>query len=726
LPSYIWIAFTLPEITHRIRKEGDIAAQVIRCCVSVLIVNKILADVNARTEPISNAELACLSTILDTQSRDVELLLDQPGAVALANMISFIFDEVFTLFPDKIPSDVLDLVRKTLHILSQFLPTQERPLNRPIPIANGSDGEFERTLLSGLHSLLITCIQMATPLVEEVRTSCLRMCLKGLWYFGRASTQLEKLVPLPSHICIASYDPEVNRHIGEHPDLTVRVVGHCVRVLTIIQLAAHINSCTDPISDAKLVTENPGMELHLSRPNAVTFALANMISFMVDEVGVLVTDTVPQDILDVMQETCCFISLALPAHNLHLARAVTIIDGSNAEKFERILLSSLHDLLNACIQMTSLLREVVCTSSLRVCLKGLWYFGREVNRLGNSVPLPPHIRMAFSDPEVTRYMRKHPDITVRVIGHCVGALVVTKLAATINSCTDPITDEELACLSASLGPESCDETLFLRQPGIVAHMNMISLTFNTLVADIIPPDVLDLVQQTFGILSHSLPIQENTKLQLDQPAQPILMIDGSDGQFERVLLSRLLHLHELCLQYPPLFDGDVHNSCLRICVKGLWYFGLAFNRLGNAVPLQPAFTNPRMVYTPFNPSDPAPGQMAHCLRALVINKLAADLNSRDVPINDVELTYLSAILDTKKHDVMLLLSHQGIIQLVNLVSLVLDDIFDLPLCELASDVLDVLSQTLGILSQAIPTQLSAEMQLDTLMDVSTGRSKLNL
>jgi hypothetical protein len=744
LPSYFPNTL-IPEIT-RVQAEADSGVRVIGRCFGALIVSKILADTNERTEPISNAELACLSTILNTQSRDVELLLDQPGAVALANMISFMIDDVCTFFTDTIPSDVLDIVQQTLGILSQPLLVQERSelqLDHRTTIINGSDGKFEHTLLSSLHNLFITCFQPSSPLVEATSTLYLRTYLKGLWYFGRASHRLENSVPLPSHIHIAFSDPIVNRYIREHPDLNVRVIGHCVRVLITIRLAVNINSHTDHISDAELTClstistifdiESHNVRFFVRQPGAV--ALANMILFVFDEIDKLGATKIPPDVLDVVQKTFQTISLALPVQetaNVHPAEPITTIDGSDAGNIESILLSSFYDLLNTSIEMASPLTGELeeRTRCLRMCLKGLWRLGRMLNQLENSALTQSIIRIAFSNQEVTRRIREHPYLAVRVIGQCIGVLVVNELGADINSRADPITDMELACLAANLGPENCDVTLFLTQPATVALANMIALTLGdhggTIVTKEIPSDVLVMVQQTFSVLSDALSAREKNKLQL---AQPIPIIDGSDGQFERFLLSRLLHLHELCLQYPPLFDGDVHDSCLRICTKGLWYFARAFNRFGNAVPLPHPFTNPQMVYTPFNPSDPAPGQIAHCVAALVVNKLGADINSGNIPISDVELTYLSAILDTKRDGVIILLSHPGAIQFANLVFLVLDDIYDTPFWNQTLDVLDVLSQTFSILLESLPAQLDEEPEMrldltDTLKDVSKGQFEL--
>ncbi len=119
LPSYVSIAFTHTETTPHIREEGDVAAHVIRRCIGALVVNKLVADINARTPPVNDAELACLSAILGTNSQDVTLLLSHPGAIQLANIVFLMLDDIYDNPSWSPTSDVLDVVRQTFGILSQ-------------------------------------------------------------------------------------------------------------------------------------------------------------------------------------------------------------------------------------------------------------------------------------------------------------------------------------------------------------------------------------------------------------------------------------------------------------------------------------------------------------------------------------------------------------------------------------------------------------------------------
>ncbi len=141
-PSYIYIAVTHPEITRRIRERYDRTVYVISRCVSALVVNKLAAEINARTLPVNDAELACLSAILDTDSQDVTLLLSHPGAIQLANILFLASDDVFYSFSWSPTSDV-DVVRQTFSIISQAQLDAEMRLDLTDAFMDVSKGQCE-------------------------------------------------------------------------------------------------------------------------------------------------------------------------------------------------------------------------------------------------------------------------------------------------------------------------------------------------------------------------------------------------------------------------------------------------------------------------------------------------------------------------------------------------------------------------------------------------------
>jgi hypothetical protein len=167
-------------------------------------------------------------------------------------------------------------------------------------------------------------------------------------------------------------------------------------------------------------------------------------------------------------------------------------------------------------------------------MKNLWNFARAYNERGNSAPLPSYFFIALTNPEVTRRIRAQRDPAISVIGRCVEALIVNKLAVDITSRTDPIRNVELECLSAILGIKSDDVMLLLSHPGAIEFTNIVFLARASIdsFASTMPSNVLDVVQQTSSALSQTLPeLKAETRL-----SQTDTLMNVSDGQCELVLL----------------------------------------------------------------------------------------------------------------------------------------------------------------------------------------------
>ena len=400
---------------------------------------------------------------------------------------------------------------------------------------------------------------------------------------------------------------------------------------------------------------------------------------------------------------------------------------SHQPNTDPILGSRLCDLLKTCIPETSILDEKIRRNRLRICMKCLWSFAKAYNEPGFPQRLPSYFTDALASPEITRRVQDEEDSSVRVIGRCFGALIVNKLAADLESRADPISDGELVCLSAILGTESQAVKLLLRQPGAVAIANMISFTFGKIggaVTDMVPLGVLDVVQQTFRTLSRAASSEQNAEVHLDHP---ISIIDGSDGMFEHILLYRLLDLLKACILVPSPLPVEGRSIRLRMCLKGLWYFGQAYNNLGSSVPLSSdiyvtlsSSEMTRCIRRIREQYDLEVCVVGRCVEALVVNKLAAEIQSRDDPASDDELACLSAILGTKSDDVMLLLRHPGAIEFTDIAFLAWA-ISRVPAsARVTSDVPPMVQQTFGILSQALPAELRLLDPTDTLMNVSEG------
>jgi hypothetical protein len=175
---------------------------------------------------------------------------------------------------------------------------------------------------------------------------------------------------------------------------------------------------------------------------------------------------------------------------------------------------------------------------LHICMKSLWHFTRAYNEHGNSVPLPPYICIAFTNPEMTRRIYQDADLATQAILCCVGALVVNNLAANINSRKVSPSDAELACLSAILATQRHDTILLLEHPSAIELTNMVFLALNGIYStlDLLPPDVRALVQRTFGILSQVLPLNLNAGVKLNQTDT---LTQVSDGQCTHIRWSCL-------------------------------------------------------------------------------------------------------------------------------------------------------------------------------------------
>lgn len=169
---------------------------------------------------------------------------------------------------------------------------------------------------------------------------------------------------------------------------------------------------------------------------------------------------------------------------------------------------------------------------LGICLENLWHFTRGYIERGSSTPLPSYVLVAFAHQKLTRRLRKGGNIASRVIGSCVGALVVSKLATAPNL----VNDAELECLSAILGIQGADVKLLLNHPGAVQFASMIFLVSDDIYDAFWNPtsDVLDIIQQTFSILSQALPTQLDASMQLDLTDS---LMDVSKGWFQLILWS---------------------------------------------------------------------------------------------------------------------------------------------------------------------------------------------
>ena len=313
LPSYIYIAFTHPGVTHCILEKGGPSALVIRRCVGALVVYKLAADIYSREVPVSDAELACLSTILDSESRDVRLCLTEPVTVDLVNAALLAFSHAGSLKSNDVSFDARYVLQQTLSILSQALPAQENTEPRPdqmVALSNISDDWFERTIVSRFHGFLKICAPGASPLMEDVRTACLRLFLKTLWHFGKAYHDTSDRLPLYFPLILAS--PDIIHQSENEQDPAVRLTGCFFGALIVSKL---VDTLKSPVSrdghdqDAELACISailgPGYRYDLLTAHQLrTINFRRVLSLMLVEIDTLFTvKGWPEDILNTAQLT---------------------------------------------------------------------------------------------------------------------------------------------------------------------------------------------------------------------------------------------------------------------------------------------------------------------------------------------------------------------------------------------------------------------------------------
>ena len=83
---------------------------------------------------------------------------------------------------------------------------------------------------------------------ETTRKHRLRVCLKCLWYFGRAYNQPGVFQPLPSYFS-KSLIPEIVRLVQAEKDTIVRVMRRCVIAVVVNKVVEDHKSGSIPLDD---------------------------------------------------------------------------------------------------------------------------------------------------------------------------------------------------------------------------------------------------------------------------------------------------------------------------------------------------------------------------------------------------------------------------------------------------------------------------------------------
>ena len=334
-----------------------LATGVMGRCIEALVVKELLTGVKPSynsSGQIRNNRLAWLSAILDTEIDDVTRCLDCAGAVELATMVSLAFGDVGPLNINALPSDVRDVAQQTLIFLSQ---TAELHLDQPLSQFNISDAKFDGIIVTGFHKLLQMCKPHTSPLPAEVHRSCLRMCLKSLWYCAQAYHRPGISKPLPSYFPSTFASPEIIHLIWDQ-DPVSRAVGRCFSALVVMKMDVrsrsdhyfysddddHWKRCLDSVL-YNLSGIRPLKWVFRSRlkfPGILELLLVVSFASAQNDLDILATadtDSVPSYALDVIQQTFSILSRALPAINtvLELDQMYSQANVSSDSKCEVIL-----------------------------------------------------------------------------------------------------------------------------------------------------------------------------------------------------------------------------------------------------------------------------------------------------------------------------------------------------------------------------------------------------
>ena len=367
LPSYVLFAIASPALTHRLRTAWGPTTVMWRC-VGALAVKELLTGVKPGPNlsvRFRNDRFAWLSAILDTESDDVKLCLECPGAVELATMLSLAVGDVGRLAINELPSDVRDVAQQTLTVLSQ---TAELHLDQPISRLSISDAKFDWIIVSGFQKLLLMCERSTSPLPFEVRRSCLRICVKSMWYCAQAYHRPGTSKPLPSYFPNILACAKITEPLKDEQDPVSRVVGRCFRSLVTMKLVADLRSRSDPYvqanDDEVLCLAAAFYEEDFTKSNPLdensqkygqwayhfrsklrssgAIELLNVVFFACDDSSLLPADTerVPSYALDIIRQTFNILSRALPAEmntELELDQMYSHASVSSDSKSELIL-----------------------------------------------------------------------------------------------------------------------------------------------------------------------------------------------------------------------------------------------------------------------------------------------------------------------------------------------------------------------------------------------------
>ncbi|KAI9447508.1 hypothetical protein H4582DRAFT_1894301 [Lactarius indigo] len=456
-----------PEIAHRLHSEVDPIIRVIWRCFSSLVVNRLAT----KFDPLGDRELAFISAIIGP---GVQKTIHRPGnlkpgaAIQLVNVINLASNILGSLVVNTVPSEVQHMVRQTISTLAQAIPAEFKYLDQAGALMNIPDSTpIKSVVVSIFRDLLKTCTLRTLPLSEDDQADYLKICLESLCNLGQRlhwQRRIDSQPSGPEFLDLAS--SEITLHIRTEKDEACRVIGRCIEALVVNHLAARTDS-TVQISDealgrisAILGTENRDLRFLLGRLGTVE--LPNVFSLLFSEIDFLFSDSIPSDVLDMIEGTLIALSPAVLAE-------------LNAELMNPEPTDVSEKLPNSRHRPRS--PEPVDTHP-RTCLKYLWHCARAYNRLGAEMPLPSFVRITLANPGITWRTGAARDVGARVIGRCFGALIINKLVDDFKprtSLSSGVYDAELACISSILDTRPGEILRWPQPSAVIKLLNVVSL-----------------------------------------------------------------------------------------------------------------------------------------------------------------------------------------------------------------------------------------------------------
>jgi hypothetical protein len=243
--------------------------------------------------------------------------------------------------------------------------------------------------------------------------------------------------------------------------------------------------------------------------------------------------------------------------------------------------------------------------------------------------------------------------------------------------------------------------------------------FNFLATDpAVPSPALNVIPQTFSILTRALPAEISTDTGLDQMDplvnippegqcaiilnpftqtaklhldQPISQLNILIARFHRIIVSSLDNVLQKCIPGTSTLTAAMRRNCLRMCLEGLFHFAEEYPQLYPLLDASKPFPSylpstfvvaianmsPEVIHLIQTDQDLDSRVVWRCFCALVVMKLVDGVGSRtksNVQISNDELAWLSASLGIQSDDVKFCLERPGAVELAIIVTLAFGDV----------------------------------------------------